>query len=174
MKHIVSVILILFLAVSKSYSWEGIGVSVGGGGFKYLTEEKTLGVMKWYGYSYSFGCQVPLVESHLTELEFMMHFYWRQETDLISGPHYEKYGTPSYGLRFYFFGYKSDFRPGILFGASTIPGMSWVLSPLLDYRVFKNTHLHLSSYFILDGLVQLAGYDNPPAIFTLSVKHYFK
>jgi len=168
-----AILLLFVLLLSTEFaSGAGIGINVGGGYYNYLLTDVSPYVSK-DGASAIFALEIPLDESNIFEIEGAFIKFWRKEKEL--GTYKNKsYLTPFYGLRIYLFDYQKTFRPSVHLGASTIPFVSWNAGIALDYKIYKDAHLQLSSWFVFDGLVQLAGDDNPPQFLILSFKYYLK
>ena len=73
----------------------------------------------------------------------------------------------------YFLDYEHTVRPRFFIGFGMLPLFSYHASLAVDYNIYKNTFIQLSSFIAFEPLFLML-YDNPPAFFNLSLKYYFK
>lgn len=163
---------IIICLIINSYNIYGanIGFSGGGGYFKHLIVNPLYQIYKSPdGTSMMFGLHIPIAKSNMTEFEFNVFNFWINDSDGIKHK-----GFPIFGIRFYLNDYANALRPSIHGGFTTIPVLSWNVGAALDFKIFNNTYIQVSSFFIYDGLYLLSGNNNPPSFINMSIKYYFK
>ena len=97
MKSKIVLIFLIFICFQNSYSWEGIGVNIGGGGYRYILSD-TPPCVSDQGLSSLFAIDIPLVESHLLEIEFGLIYYWVDVDEKM-----EEFMASFYDCRIYLF-----------------------------------------------------------------------